>query len=215
MLLVFVLIGCFTVRGEAWDERRAQEMLIEQKKLCAILDGLLTSADVVELIALNPFKPGRKPEEKGDHLWHFRVRKRAILKENDAIPKMLASLKASMAEDLDHVLRIAKEGGDVFPIECFLPQHGFRVLSDGKEVFILVADTCGKGMILGLGDDDITFYLSGSWYENIEEIFLKAGLPPSEKKFSRKPTNQTPMPPATSVPPAADAPALPAAAAAN
>ncbi len=187
MLLAFVLVGCLAAQDETWAELRA-EAFSEQKKLCAIIDSLFSGVEVVELVSLDPFPPMRKPEDSGDHVGMYRVRKRFVLRDRDAISKIAASLEASITEDFERAFR--KEGDMVFPTKCFFPQHAFRMLSDGKEVYVLVGSLCGNGVIWGLDESGMSFQVSHSWFEYVESVFSKSGLPPSEKQFLRRTANR-------------------------
>jgi len=212
LIVILALAVGLTLRADTWEEHRDQA-LAEQKKVLGVIDGLLSSAEVVELVSLDPFPPGPKPDDPGEHVGPYRVRRRAILKDKELSAKIAAHLNASIAEETEEAFRV--KGRLVFPMKCFLPQHGFRVIADGKEVYILVGNICHNAVIWGLADGGVEFQLSSSWYNFVEDVFLKAGLPASEKKFVRRGANQALVPTPASVTPAADAPVAPDAGAAH
>lgn len=127
----------------------------------------LSSAEVIELVALSPYPPGPPGPIAIGVLESFPILGEAKISSKEEITKLAVSLAAG----------IRATDGDVKM--CFNPRHAIRYEVRGIPVVLIVCFECRQGFILS-GQKKIEFLTTIEPEPLWESIFAKYGLPKVE-----------------------------------
>ena len=133
----------------------------KDNKLPADVMDILSKADQIELLSLDPNSDGDKSK---DAFHEYKVLGKTAVKDTEARKKLVESLTKGME-------------GEIRPAKCFNPRHGIRATHDGKTVELVICFECHQfGLYSGAGE--VTgFLVDKSPEPAFDKVLKDAGIP--------------------------------------
>jgi hypothetical protein len=109
------------------------EITIPPNTFPDIVKKILTKADTIELLSLDPGLPGQDPPKgkKQFHGW-----------------KILGSTKVTGKDTrkklIDEINTNVEKSNELYKASCFFPRHGIRASSEGKTIELVICFECGR-----------------------------------------------------------------------